>query len=379
MTKDKFIFFALLVVCSIDLPSTVIVYGAQIGVISFLFLTILFRRGVVSTKYLLVSLSLSLFMIFITYIQAGYSPHNELIWKFCFRIVFWLIVFSQIYPYITELRTDIVTSCLSTWIYIYSLFLYVQFLAFYLFHIEIDYSILSGGEPSRMWNVLGLRPSGLTGEPSIYSGIMISMLALMFILNKKKITVIYFGLGSVFLTLSTLGVLLGVLFFILINLRKISFKKIVLVSFIGIITSGVLSSALLARYERFESGADVSNNVKFDIVDTMLSHSDIGLLGYGLVGKSESAPDYYTALYDLTLFGNLIVIFGIPLGIIISIVVVVCILRCKLQFYEKCLFILTLLKITIPNFIFFYVFICIISHILKNRSLQCEHNTKALQ
>lgn len=255
----------------------------------------------------------------------------------------------------------------------------MQFLAFYLFHIEIDYSILSGGEPSRMWNVLGLRPSGLTGEPSIYSGIMISMLALMFFLNKKKITVIYFGLGSVFLTLSTLGVLLGVLFFMLISLRKISFKKIVLVSFIGIITSGMLSSALLARYERFESGADVSNNVKFDIVDTMLSHSEIGLLGYGLVGKSESAPDYYTALYDLTLFGNLIVIFGIPLGIILSIGGVVCILKCKLQFYEKCLFILTLLKITIPNFIFFYIFICIISHILKNRTLYYEHNNKASQ
>ncbi|EFH7645872.1 hypothetical protein B6Q94_24970 [Escherichia coli] len=139
-----------------------------------------------------------------------------------------------------------------------------------------------------------------------------------------------------------------------------SIKKIIVL--IGTITSVVvlIMPLLISRYERFINGDDVSNNVKFSVVENLLNNTSLFTLGYGVVGYSDGAPDYYQALYDLTLFGNLFVIFGIPLGIFISVYIFLMLLKIDLPLSIKALILLGVVKISIPNYIFFYLFVLMV-------------------
>ncbi|WP_139108561.1 hypothetical protein [Edwardsiella tarda] len=277
-------------------------------------------------------------------------------------------MFSLVYPFfLSKLSHSDIISVTGIWMCVYASFLYIQFFSFYFFGNLIDYSLLLGGEPSRILNFVGLRASGLTSEPSIYSGIMISMMVIYYIYNGKNTACTYFAGVSILFTLSTLGVFLFIVYFFSTLVRKLNLKKLILLFFIFTSSFFFILPQLVSRYERFIDGNDVSNNVKIYVIENFIHSPVLALIGYGVIGFSQGAPDYYQALYDLTLFGNLIIIFGIPLGCIFSLAVIFMIVKMKVSFQYKILIALCLIKVTIPNFIFFYLFLSLLMSRNDNR------------
>lgn len=102
------------------------------------------------------------------------------------------------------------------------------------------------------------------------------------------------------------------------------------------------------------------------VIDNLFNNESLFLLGYGLVGYSDKAPLYYQALYDLTLFGNLCVIFGVPVGLILSMTIFLLVFNMRICLEKKILIILSFLKITIPNYIFFYFFLVLL-YVITNK------------
>lgn len=371
---NKMFSFLIMMMCTIDLPSALIVYGTQIIGLSMLTATILLITRKINLDALFICVVISFFIILISYVQSKNIEHVELIWNFTFRIIFWILLLALIYPFLKRLQLEDFFSALRLWILIFSSCLYLQFIAFYTYGSVIDYSVLLNGEPSRILNIVGLRASGLTAEPSIYSGMMISLMSLYYMLNRKNDLISYYAGISILLTFSTLGFFLFISYFFITSLRYINFKKVIFLCFV--LFSSIIAALplLLSRYERFTSGDDVSNNVKFMVIDNLLNNTSLFLFGYGLIGYSPGAPDFYQALYDLTLFGNFIVIFGIPLGTIFSILTLIVIISIKIPLTYRFLILLTLIKISIPNYLFFYLFVFIL-FAFKDRVISHEKNS----
>ncbi|WP_369474707.1 hypothetical protein [Providencia huaxiensis] len=364
------ILFFLFVITTIDIPSFYIVYINQIIVLAVITILSIMLERKVNIKPILIWFSASLFLLIITQIQSIYLEHAELLWTFVLRVIFWSFCFAILYNTLSKTKISDIKSIISVWIMFYSLTLYLQFTLYYIFSIEIDYSTFLGGESSRIYNSVGFRPSGLTSEPSIYSGIMTSLLVSYYLINKKISLTFLIGLFSLLFTISTIGILLAIFLILTISLHKISIKRIFFLLLSTSILSFFIIDSLIVRYYNFSSGSDTSNNAKLLVIENLLSKNELSLFGYGMIGLSKSAPDYYNALYDLTLFGNLLVIFGLPLGLMIALSVLIILLKNKsFLFYEKILILISLIKVTIPNFIFFYLFFLIIIIINNDRHI----------
>ncbi|EIK2989386.1 hypothetical protein LJ039_004387, partial [Salmonella enterica] len=353
-----------------DLPASIVVYGLQLYILPCIVLMCLIRGKVFPVKLFFVTFSLSFIIIIITLIQKTYTPYPDLLWSYTARLIYWIMLFTMLVPFIKKIPPKILIKVIKKWIVIYSAFLFIQFIAFYLFHITVDYSLIIGGQESRILNEVGLRASGLTAEPSIYSGIMISLLILLYLMTGENNIITYIGLTSILCTLSTLGIFLVILYLAITNLYRLKPSKIIFFISLSIIIVFVLWDFILKRVELFLQGGDVSNNIKIMVIDNLFNNESLFLLGYGLVGYSDKAPPYYQALYDLTLFGNLCVIFGVPIGLILTIIVFAFVLNMKICFEKKMLIILSFLKITIPNYIFFYFFLVLLYAITNKISVK---------
>lgn len=276
MKYDKFLICALLVICTIDLSASVIVYGTQVVGITVVAILMAFKRNIFNLQGFVLFLIISLFLLSLSYVHESNLEYSSLIWLYTLRTVYWIFLFVIMYPYIKSVsRVDLKCS-LRCWIFIYSSFLFYQFISYYVFNNTVDYSILLGGEPSRIFNNLGLRPSGLTSEPSIYSGIMISLLAIYYFLNDNKNTIVtYVGLLSVFLTYSTLGILLAIAFLVVTNLKNINAKSIVILLFSCVLIFLCFLPSITSRFEKINTGSDVSNNIKVEVIQGLFNEPDL--------------------------------------------------------------------------------------------------------
>ena len=128
----------------------------------------------------------------------------------------------------------------------------------------------------------------------------------------------------------------------------------------------VLIDRINERVSLFLSGADGSNNVKIDTITNFMANPDIYTYGYGFVGKSISAPSFYESLYDMTIFGNLFTIFGIPFGIISLIAFIAFIIRINLSKRAKIMLLISSSKISLPFLAIFYLAMSLFLVISKN-------------
>ncbi|HBN5912526.1 hypothetical protein ACMFGU_00730 [Morganella morganii] len=237
---------------------------------------------------------------------------------------------------------------------------FIQFIAYQAFNYIIDYSLLLGSStPSRIvFNVF--RSSGITAEPAIHSGIMIGLISLHFILLQRISLTTIIALISIFITFSIAGIVMALFYIIVVFSIKLNLKKIS----IGIITLSIAIAFsypyLTDRYTKFVNNQDGSNNTKIETIKNMVTKHEILIGGYGLTGKSITAPPFYEGLYDMTFWGTSIVIFGLPMGLLIDILGLITISRLRFKLRDKALIIISLLKITAPTFMFFNIFIVLI-------------------
>ncbi|EFB70735.1 hypothetical protein PROVRUST_08216 [Providencia rustigianii DSM 4541] len=369
-SSDVWLLSSIILFFSIILPSPIITYGTQLVFLGFISTFIYLSNNSVKIRSLIVTLSLISFILVWTSIQSFFLLHQELIWLQTMRVCFWIICSYFIFEKISRFNNDTYIKSIRIVILILSLSVIIQFSSYYLLSFNIDYSEMLGGINSRTSYSNGaFRPSGLTAEPSIISGIIVSLLTIYYLI-KPKLDVYYFiGAISCFLTLSTLGIIL-----ISLYLTIILFKKNNLPIFILFLCPLLLISIpeILERYDIFQSGLDSSNNIKFEIIKNLLSSEHLLYFGYGLTGKSISAPLFYEALYDLTIFGSFFVIFGVPIGILLVITFLIFLAHINFNFKEKSLILLCFMKISSPTFIFFNLFIILIIIISQKNAKKYE-------
>ncbi|EFO2698565.1 hypothetical protein B6P83_26795, partial [Escherichia coli] len=142
---NKLLLFFMVAICTIDLPAAIIVYGTQLIGLILVAVLILIKVQKISLTAVTIWAGFTIFFVMITYVQSISIEHVSLIWKFAARVIFWFFIFSLITPFFQELNRKDVVSILQIWIIIFSLFLYAQFLLYYIFGYIVDYSVILGG------------------------------------------------------------------------------------------------------------------------------------------------------------------------------------------------------------------------------------------
>lgn len=359
---DWFFVFIFVNCFTIYLTSPLITYGVQIFTLGVLGIIFFIRCNcVVSKKYFLLFLLVSFLLIFITLIQSLHLVYQEILWLQVFRVLYWLFFCFLSYPFLRQVELGVYEKVLKLTIVISSFAVILQFFSFFVLGQLIDYSMLIGGVPSRIHFFGVFRPSGLTSEPSIHSGIMIGLLALLFILNKRCYFYTFLGLLSVFLTMSVLGIMLGIAYLcvLVISNRGLKFLPVLVVMFFVVLST--TSEILYKRYDVFISGSDSSNNSKLVSLQNLISEPHLLYLGYGMGGSTANTPWFYEGLYDVTAYGAFIITFGVPLGMCFCFLFVTYLASLKIPLAPKMLVFLVFIKITLPILSFFILFIMMIS------------------
>ncbi|MGL5396627.1 hypothetical protein [Aeromonas sp. R2-3] len=379
--KDNpLIVFIVIFSCCIELSAPIIVYGLQIIFLFFISCWLLLTKKIsrFNNKDFLFLFFILFVLTLFTLFQQSYLKYQELLAMQYVRVVFWVVYGWIVFLYLRTQSLSSISTALKYVILTMSISVLIQVVAYYFIGENvIDYSLLLGGVPSRILFEV-FRPSGLTTEPAIYSGIMMGLLSIYYCILKRIDSVILAGGGSIFLTQSIAGIIMVSLYFLVIIFSKPTIMKF---SFVFVALCFVLMAVyplFEARYERLITGDDSSNSTKIETFKNMLSIDQIMYSGYGLVGKSESAPSYYEGLYDVTLWGAMIVIFGIPVGILFDVAIFLFFMKMPVDFTIKILLLISLIKLTSPMFLFFNVFVALVFIIRGNAVFKFKNSDSVM-
>lgn len=364
-----FLVFLLILFSVIEINAAVITYGTQLLSYALILFISFFYYHYLNKNNIVFVLTLSLFLLGLAIWQYSYLEYKGIFWLNTVRTVYWISIFSLFYSFVSNQSLSLLEKVIRCIILICSLSVILQFISVYMFHSQIDFSILLGGEGVRS-NYSGdssiyYRPTGLTSEPAIHSGIMLGLLTLYYILNKKDKIPIFIGLISIFLTFSTLGAILALAFIFIVYNQGI--KGFIFSLILLCIALFFIHDSLISRYEYFMSGDDGSNNVKLEVLEYLFSNFNYYTTGLGFSGKDDISPVFFEALYDLTYFLTPIVYFGIYIGGFIIIFSLGLLIKANFIFSEKILITLSLIKLSGPTFMFFNLFILILFIINKKR------------
>ncbi|MCR9944551.1 hypothetical protein [Vibrio owensii] len=223
-----------------------------------------------------------------------------------------------------------------------SLFI-LQNLLWYILSYKLDFGLLLGGVEGRSSFYGAYRPTGVYAEPSIYSGYMSLFVSFRYVLAKRMDWVFYIGLLTIPLSLSTYAVLsfliLVMLFFGKVNIRS------GLISIMLILGSGYyFYESLINRYELFLSGEDGSNNTKLYVISKWYN-DDLYFTGFGVI-KKVLYDGVMDGFGDISLYINLPMLFGVPIGIFASILFISMIVRKKISIRDKMILLFCFVKIS---------------------------------
>ncbi|GDX04563.1 polymerase [Buttiauxella sp. A111] len=222
----------------------------------------------------------------------------------------------------------------------------LQFFAFKLFNIDIDYGKLLLGPPHRSsYDGFDYRATGVFAEPSIFSIHMLTLLVMKYILENKNSIMVYIALACMAISGSTFSVICVALFFILTI--KFTIKWVVGGVATFFVLSPIVYENILWRMSYVASGNDGSTSYKLNLLKTLYEDATVFNIGHGMVGYYENAPDYLQSLFDMTLFGSNILVFGFWLGGVLSIIWVTYFIRFqKISLRMMILCLLPCLKLT---------------------------------
>lgn len=363
--------FSLLFFTIIELPAPIIIYGTQIFVIAFLVLCRFLLYPKIKIIILIYSILMLLILTTLSYYQYSYLSYTEIFWLNSVRTEFWILMAILSYDFFKSLNYNIYFKVINLIILLSATSVITQTISFHMLKYELDYSILLGGDSVRSIATLGdlvYRPTGLTAEPAIHSGIMVGLLCLRYILDKRIDLIFIIGITSILLTFSTFGILVSISIFAIVYSKNI----------ITFLLGGVLAwfgslfflESLLDRWKLFLSGDDGSNNVKIDVFNDFISNNQIFLFGYGFIGKSPTAPSFYEALYDMTLYFNIFIYWGIFIGIFLLFIIIFLLMKNKFSIKEKLFISLVFIKLSGPTFMFFSFFcmLLFIFHLKKREN-----------
>lgn len=302
-----FLFFISLRITS---PIGIYVFSLMIPIVLFTILLINNPHKIKLSKLsFFISLSVLLSWFFISLL-----PDNEIIIndkQYLLAVVICFIsgcFLKTIKNYVSEYD---IKQIINTIILFHIIAFFTQYFAWYIFNIDFDYGILTNGNPHRALYYGGLyRATGVFEEPSIYCGYMFSFVTIKYFYDRKLTLLSYIALMSMSLTFSTIGIILSVLFFLIVNLRfRLTYIIILLISLIVIYI--IAGDYIIERTMVILNGDDGSTNTKFFVLREYLNNIYIFFHGVGFIYKEKMPTNDYNGSGDLTLFLNAPIIFGV--------------------------------------------------------------------
>lgn len=354
---------------SLDVQSPIVFYGTQ-----FVGLTLLtVYRFVIYPKISLTCVKLFFFIVIflelLSFFQYTYLDLPSVLVGVQ-KVVFLLSVIILNYDYLKNISENRLSKVLSYFILLLSIIIFLQFFGFYILGLGrefLDFGLMLGGTEARTWYLgeTAFRPTGITSEPAVFIGIQFGLLVLQYLVDKRAFFSRIFGVLSLFLSLSFLGMILAVLYLVIVYSDSV---KNYILGVISLFCFYIYSFDLVnKRIELFLNGDDGSNNVKIDLVNFILEKNEIILFGYGFIYPVENSPEFFDALGDLTFYINSLTIFGIILGFLILLLFFIYILHSKSTIKERVLICLALIKLSNPAVLFFSCFIVFVVVIMNKR------------
>ncbi|EKA95261.1 hypothetical protein HMPREF1311_03616 [Proteus mirabilis WGLW6] len=379
---NKYLIILLLLITNMQTTSAFSLYFLCIFVFGLIATLIVVTNHTIKLSLLISIIVLILTLGILTNFHAdryvNYIGLNDILYKKYILVIFWSLMSLLSINIFIHTPKSIIKKSLSIVILIMSFFVILQFFSYYALNITIDFSLITGGIESRSY-FGNYRPSGFLPEPAVYSGHMSGLLSLYLFYNKKIDRYFILGMTSIFITQSTLGIILISLILITYLLTsKIKKNKLFFTSIFLALIFLFIVPEIVNRIDVFTQGADTSNNLKLLAIMNFIQDDNIFSFGYGLVSKDHDyLPSYYEATKDITLFGSILSIYGVFLGTIILLVFIFILLKSKIQVKYKLILTIPLLKLCSPGYAFFFIYILWFFIILNEKKFNTEHQSQS--
>ncbi|WP_407714318.1 hypothetical protein ACJJWD_22380 [Comamonas testosteroni] len=248
---------------------------------------------------------------------------------------------------------------------IFNLFFFlVQVISYYLISLDLNFGLILGGAGNRALNFTEIyRPTGIYDEPAIY-GLFMSVLIVSRLFFEKKVDIlVILGIVSLFFTFSFVSILLafGIIFILLADRLGYGVSFVILILMIGILflayESSWMPDFLISRMSSLLSGEDGSTSHKFQSFDLWLNNENVRNFGFGFIGLREWTPDYFDAIYDMTLYGTIITQFGLVLAPFFILWIISFLLFNGCSVFSLLLCFLIFIKLSAVHFLVFWVFL----------------------
>lgn len=368
--EPGFLFLFLLLFCfSLDVQAPISFYGTQFIGLSLLVIFRFIMYPKISLKCIQLFFFTVIFLEILCYFQNLYIRKEILVLVYQ-RVIFLLSVAILLYDYLKISNINILKKVFSFFIILMSSIVIFQFVGFYFLNIDkalLDFGLLLGGQESRTayFGDWVYRPTGITSEPAIFVGVQFGLLTIQYLIDKDAKISRLIGVVSLTLSMSFLGLILAALYLIIVYSQNI---KNYIFGIVALFLFYLFSFDMInTRIEKFSSGEDGSNNVKFEAFNYFLSDPNITFFGYGFLFRSEGAPQFYDALLDLTFYLNVFTTLGLFLGSIVFFIFLNFIYNSRSSFKEKMLILLALIKLSNPSVLFFSLFMILCITIIKKR------------
>lgn len=369
---SEIVFYLLFFFSTLRITSPLGIYFLSIIVpLISAFIYIYHNNKNIKISYCGVLLSLSVVVSWLgVYIKPFYSyvVVND---KQYMLIICLIILFSTILKnIIKEIDKAGMLRAISFTIYFHIVTFVIQYSLWHSFKIDFDYGLITGGSAHRAFYYGGLyRTTGIFEEPSIYSGYMMALLSMRYYLSGRNSMASYFGIATMVLSYSTVGVFLSFLYLLITNLR-FNFLQITFLSLASIISAVISSEYLIDRFDLILSGGDGSTNTKLFVINSYFTDLYNLMFGFGMVYKEKIENNIFDGLGDLGVIFNSFMIFGFSFGVMITFVL------CKkfveiMSLRSSALIITSLIKMASFHHPFFWVLFFTYIYIEKNSNEGC--------
>lgn len=271
-----------------------------------------------------------------------------------------IFVFYMSYSSYLKCGKQHILSTVNYVIFINVFVLFFQFFLWHVFNTDLNFGklLLGFGHRATGFN-LSYRPTGFFDEPGIYGVFIYSLFIIKYLLTGKLERCDFLIIGSILLTNSVYSFLLIFSFFTWLFIFKFEskYKKKAQLLFIILVVVGL--ALIFPRIINVFDGNDYSTLTKVILLKNYIYDScGYYIYGTGLL-PSLYWPDFsFQAMGDMTFLLSTIIIYGIPLGIIILVSILLLISN-RLNMYTL-LIITPLLKLTMFNWVFFWMYILLV-------------------
>lgn len=255
---------------------------------------------------------------------------------------------------------------------------FLQIISYYIFSYDLDFSEWMGGAGNRALNYSEIyRPTGIYDEPAIYGLFLSILIACKLFFTKKLDLLIFIGIISLILSFSFVSIILAIGLILILFLMRFGGFFFLICFFVFLTTIFIayenswIPDFLLNRLESLTNGNDGSTSNKIQSFQFWLNEENVRNFGFGFIGLREWTPEYFDAIYDMTLYGTAITQFGLFLAPLFICWMIAFLWINGWSCFSLCLCFLIFIKLSAVHILVFWVFLAFYQRsFLKNDLLR---------